>query len=141
MFKPTTVSNAPWGFVDPFGEADPGEPTTADDGLEELFYRLEGAAIALGHLEQAAAPGIVLERARQRVAHVERIIELRIKSIRVRRVLDERAILRGDGHDDDDQRGEREQVERVLRGRLRQIAHARPVASAEAGESRAATGA
>ena len=63
------------------------------ESLDELYYRLEGRKLRVLFLEQSGAPHAVLAPERAGCRRIEDAIRSRIRSISVRRDLDERILL------------------------------------------------
>jgi len=105
-------------FRDPFMGNDDG--VESGESLDELYYRLEGRRLRLLFLEQCGAPRSVLEDERSRSHRIEDAIRVRIRSISVRRDLDERVLL--DDSRDDEGASDDSRFERAIETRVHQLA-------------------
>jgi hypothetical protein len=78
---------------DPFPADDRAPSPETSESLEQLYYRLEGAQLRLLWLEQIGASRRMLERERRTVESLRETIQSRVRSIFLRRDLDERLLL------------------------------------------------
>jgi hypothetical protein len=80
-------------FPDEATEPDRALDPRQDEGLEDLYYRLEGIRNRLLYLDLTGAPASVRDLEGAREQRLQQVIDRRIRSIAVRRNLDEQLLL------------------------------------------------